>query len=123
MEFARKTLGVDVLQFEETRTVSGERAAAVRAGKYLTRDIYVGVKQGATSDSSSVGVEVEVTPNVYIDSGGFTFRQRHPFVQAQKYLQAAVETVGAEKISWEDTSKPMDANCNTLLKSMAVSKN
>jgi len=68
MEFARKTLGVDVLQLEETRTVSGERAAAVRAGKYLSKDIYVGVKQGATSESSSVGVEVEVTPNIIVES-------------------------------------------------------
>jgi len=40
------------------------------------------------------------SPNVYIDSGGFTFRQRHPFHQAQERLQAAIEAVGADKIAW-----------------------
>jgi translocation and assembly module TamB len=68
MEFARKTLGVDVLRLDETRTVSGDRAAAVSAGKYLTEDVYIGVKQGASSESGAVGVEVEVTPNIVIES-------------------------------------------------------
>ena len=68
MEFARKTLGVDVLRLETTRTSSGDEAAAVRAGKYVTDDVYVGVKQGATTESGTVGVEVEVTPNIVVES-------------------------------------------------------
>ncbi len=68
MEFARKTLGVDVLRIEETRTVGGESTTEVSAGKYLSKDIYVGVKQGTTTESGSVGVEVEVTPNIVVES-------------------------------------------------------
>jgi len=40
------------------------------------------------------------SPNVYIDSGGFTYGHRHPFPQAKETLQAALEVVGAGKISW-----------------------
>lgn len=68
MEFARKTLGVDVFRLESTRTVSGDEAATVRAGKYVTEDVFVGIRQGTTSESGSVGVEVEVTPNIVIES-------------------------------------------------------
>ena len=39
-------------------------------------------------------------PNVYIDTGGSTFRQSHPFPEIKEQLQIAVEHVGAEKISW-----------------------
>ncbi len=62
--FARRTLGVDVLRVDTT--ADGE--AAVEAGKYLTDEVYVGVKQGAKSDSSGVEVEVEVTPNITVES-------------------------------------------------------
>ena len=58
---------------------------------------------GCSGPKEEYEKRIEITadsPNVYIDSGGFTFRQRHPFVQAREYLQAAVEAVGAEKISW-----------------------
>jgi autotransporter translocation and assembly factor TamB len=67
MDFARKTLGVDVLQVETVETANGSQPV-VGAGKYVTDDVYVGVKQGATAESSSVGVEVEVTPNIYVES-------------------------------------------------------
>ena len=40
------------------------------------------------------------SPNVYIDSGALTFRQRYPFLQAQERLQAALEIVRADKIAW-----------------------
>ncbi len=39
-------------------------------------------------------------PNVYIDSGGLTFRHRYPFAACQETLQQAVERVGATKIAW-----------------------
>ncbi len=58
LDFARKTLGVDVLRIESTETTKGSEPV-VGAGKYVTKDVYVGVKQGTTPESSSVGVEVE----------------------------------------------------------------
>ncbi|HMA14692.1 MAG: translocation/assembly module TamB domain-containing protein [Bacteroidota bacterium] len=62
--FARHTLGVDVLRIE---TAEGD-TPALEAGKYLTDDVYVGVKQGTTAQSSSAGVEIELTPNVTLES-------------------------------------------------------
>jgi autotransporter translocation and assembly factor TamB len=67
LDFVRKTIGVDSLQIESTETATGT-VPVVGAGKYLTEDVYVGVKQGATPDSSSIGVEVEVLPNVSVES-------------------------------------------------------
>lgn len=67
MDFARKTLGVDVLQVESVETEKGSQPV-VGAGKYVTDDVYVGVKQGATAESSSVGVEVELTPHISVES-------------------------------------------------------
>jgi len=37
---------------------------------------------------------------VYIDTGGSTYLQRHPFDKIKEQLQVVVEHVGAEKISW-----------------------
>ena len=62
--FARRTLGVDVLRIE---TAEGG-APGLEAGKYLTDKVYVGVKQGTSAQSSSAGVEVELTPNVTVES-------------------------------------------------------
>ena len=66
LDFARNLVGVDVLRFE-----SGEDSdlPGLSAGKYVTDDVYVGVKQGATAGSGSVGVEVELTPNISVESG------------------------------------------------------
>lgn len=64
---ARRMLGVDVLQIE---TVEGEKgpSPAVSAGKYVTEKVFLGVKQGATPESGAVGVEVELTPNISVES-------------------------------------------------------
>ncbi|MEO3428974.1 translocation/assembly module TamB domain-containing protein [Pelagibius sp. CAU 1746] len=62
--FARRTLGVDVLRVDTTT----EGDAAVEAGKYVTDEVYVGVKQGAKPESTGVEVEVELTPNITIES-------------------------------------------------------
>jgi len=64
------------------------------------------------------------SPNVYIDSGGFTFRQRYPFHQVQESLQAAVEAVGASKIAWgSDYPRPglvVDASYKQQLEFITV---
>lgn len=38
--------------------------------------------------------------NVYLNSGGLTFRHRYPFVEPQKKLRRALEMLRAEKIAW-----------------------
>lgn len=55
----RKFLKVDVLRVE-----GGEEGPEVEVGKYLTEGVYVGTKRGATSGSSGVEVEIELTPNI-----------------------------------------------------------
>jgi len=55
----RKILRVDVLRVE-----GGETGPSVKVGKYLTEGVYVGTKRGATSDTSGVEVEIELTPHL-----------------------------------------------------------
>ena len=43
---------------------------------------------------------VASSPNVSIDSGALTFRQRYPFPQAKERLHEAIEMVGADRIAW-----------------------
>ena len=64
LDFARRTLGVDVLRVD----TSDGGAPAVEAGRYLTDDVYVGVKQGTSAQQSAAGVEVELTPNITVES-------------------------------------------------------
>lgn len=59
----RSGLGLDVLSFG-----GGEDGPTVEAGKYVTEGVYVGVEQGAGEASSSVNVEVELTPRVTVRS-------------------------------------------------------
>ncbi|WP_449221012.1 translocation/assembly module TamB domain-containing protein [Tistrella mobilis] len=61
--FARDLFGLDVLDVGTDDTGTG---ASVRAGKYLSDDLFVGVEQGA--GSSAVTVELEVLPNIKIDT-------------------------------------------------------
>ncbi|MFT6558759.1 translocation/assembly module TamB domain-containing protein [Sneathiella sp.] len=64
-DFARQALGVDVLSAGINEDTG---SAEVSAGKYITDQIYVGVSQGATAGSTSAKVEIEVTPNVKVES-------------------------------------------------------
>lgn len=64
---ARSVLGVDVLNVE-TNEVNGETSPALSAGKYVTDKVFVGVKQGVATGSSAVSVEVELTPNISVES-------------------------------------------------------
>jgi translocation and assembly module TamB len=68
LSLARNFLGVDVLRLE---TPAGGGAAGTRleAGKYVRRDVYLGVAQGTSPGSAQVNVDVEVTPNISVESG------------------------------------------------------
>lgn len=62
----RKGLGLDRLDLE-----AGEGATAapsLSAGRYVTRGVFVGAKQGATPGSSAATVEIELTPNVKVET-------------------------------------------------------
>ncbi|KAB7741307.1 hypothetical protein F2P47_06075 [Parvibaculum sedimenti] len=60
----QNTLGLDVLRIDQAE--SG--ATTVAAGKYIQKGIYVGVEQGALSSDSSVKVQIEVTPQITVDT-------------------------------------------------------
>lgn len=64
LDFTRNLLGLDVLRVESDAT----GGPAVGAGKYVTDNVYVGVKQGTAAGSGTVGVEVELTPNISLKS-------------------------------------------------------
>ena len=65
LDFTRKALGLDVLR---VGAGSGASAATVTAGKYIARNVFVGVEQGTSTESSAATVEIEVFPNVKIQS-------------------------------------------------------
>lgn len=62
----RQVLGVDVLDIE---SADGDTVgASLKAGKYLTEDIFLSVTQGTQAGSQKVSVEVQVLPNVTVES-------------------------------------------------------
>lgn len=60
----RKALGIDTLRVD----IGEDGAPAVEAGKYLTKDIYVGVRQGGGKTDGAVMVEVELFNNLSVES-------------------------------------------------------
>lgn len=64
---ARGVLGIDVLR---VGTVGSGASATtgVGAGKYVTDQVFVGVNKGTTAESGSVEVEVELTPNISVET-------------------------------------------------------
>ena len=70
----RKGLGLDRLDIEAGQ--GAQAAPSLTAGRYVTRGVFVGAKQGAKPNSSAATVEIEVTPNIKVeteagaDSGG-----------------------------------------------------
>jgi translocation and assembly module TamB len=60
----QETLSLDVLRIDSAQ--SG--ATTVSAGKYIQKGVYVGVEQGALASDSSVKVEIEVTPQITVDT-------------------------------------------------------
>ncbi len=61
----RKSTGLDRLSLQETDPAAGP---SLSAGRYVSDGVYVGVSQGAKSASSAATVEIEVTPNVKVES-------------------------------------------------------
>jgi translocation and assembly module TamB len=61
----RKSTGLDRLSLQETDSAAGP---SLTAGRYVAPGVYVGVSQGAKSASSAATVEIEVTPNVKVES-------------------------------------------------------
>ncbi|MDH3229502.1 MAG: translocation/assembly module TamB domain-containing protein [Alphaproteobacteria bacterium] len=71
VDFSRKMLSLDVLEFKSTETTTdgtgtGAAQTSVEAGKYITDKVYIGVEGGATGEAGAT-VEIEVTPRVRIE--------------------------------------------------------
>ncbi|HEY4345683.1 MAG TPA: translocation/assembly module TamB domain-containing protein [Parvibaculum sp.] len=60
----QETLDLDVLRIQGNET----GATTLAAGKYIQKGVYVGVEQGALASGSSVKVEIEVTPQISVDT-------------------------------------------------------
>ncbi|MEM7443642.1 MAG: translocation/assembly module TamB domain-containing protein [Pseudomonadota bacterium] len=65
MEEVRQTLGIDRVDF--TTNAAGE--TAIGLGQNITDNIYVEVDQGVETGSSEVSVQIELTPNITLESG------------------------------------------------------
>lgn len=59
----RRLIGVEELELRER-----EGGPAVAIGKYLTEEVYVDVEQGLGAETGRVRVEVEVSPNVTLET-------------------------------------------------------
>ena len=57
----------DVLRVETVGSQDDEQPG-LSAGKYVTDEVFIDLKQGIEADSGSIGIEIEVTPNVSIES-------------------------------------------------------
>lgn len=64
MDRVQETLSLDVLRIDS----GASGAATVSAGKYIQEGVYVGVEQGALASDSSVKVEIDVTPQISLET-------------------------------------------------------
>ncbi|WP_416898099.1 MAG: translocation/assembly module TamB domain-containing protein [Minwuia sp.] len=62
----RDAVGLDVLRFEEAD--DPESAGAVSVGRYVRDGVYVGAKKSVDNEAGSVVVEIDVLPNVKVDT-------------------------------------------------------
>jgi translocation and assembly module TamB len=68
LDATRRTLGIDVLKFDEAEHDPTETTLSI--GKYVTDGVYIEVERGTKEDSrTSATVEVEVLPNVRVEGG------------------------------------------------------
>ena len=66
LDKVRQALGLDRLDVEAGEGTSA--APSLSAGRYVSRGVFVGAKQGATVGSSAATVEIELTPNVKVET-------------------------------------------------------
>lgn len=65
----RTTIGLDRLDFSGgDNASSGTSGPTITGGKYVSDSVFVGVEQGTTSQSTRTKVEIELTPNVTVES-------------------------------------------------------
>lgn len=62
----RDAVGLDVLRLESSD--DPESAGAISAGSYVREGVYVGAKQSVDSEGGSVVVEIDVLPNVKVET-------------------------------------------------------
>ena len=67
LDVTRGALGIDVLRVETVGDRDDEQPG-LSAGKYVTDEVFIDLKQGLEGDSGGVGIEIEVTPNISIES-------------------------------------------------------
>jgi translocation and assembly module TamB len=65
LENLRRGTGLDRLSVEQGEDSTGP---SLSAGRYVAEGVYVGVTQGARTGSSAATVEIEVTPNIKLES-------------------------------------------------------
>ncbi len=63
---SRSALGLDMLDVSSAGGNSD--SVAVGAGAYVSDDVYVGVERDLSTGKNSVGVEVDLTPNISVES-------------------------------------------------------
>jgi translocation and assembly module TamB len=63
---ARRLLNVDQLDIKQAE--QGKETPSVGMGKYINENVYVEIEQGTGADSGQVSVEVELTPNITVES-------------------------------------------------------
>ena len=66
MDQTRKLIGVDQLEFKQAE--DAKKSTSVSAGKYLNDDVYVEIEKGVGSEGGKVSVEVDITPNISVES-------------------------------------------------------
>ncbi|NNG03640.1 MAG: hypothetical protein HKM95_06005 [Inquilinus sp.] len=62
----RRSVGLDRL--EVTGGEGEDAGTTVSGGRYVSEGVYVGIEQGLGDQSSSVQVEIELTPNIAVES-------------------------------------------------------
>jgi translocation and assembly module TamB len=68
--FLRSATGLDVLRLEQGATTGGGAAggATLKVGKYVADNVFVSVNQGLSAEETNVGVEIELTPNISVET-------------------------------------------------------
>ena len=66
LDRTRRLLGVDQLDIRQSDEDGGE--TTLSAGKYVRENVYIELEKGLDADTGKVSVEVELTPNVTLES-------------------------------------------------------